>query len=255
MKIITLYAVVFALGCSVSAEVRTWEDKSGHKYEAEFVRELFDKITLQDKNGKEYRFAVEELSENDQKYIRVMVPPQLQVDCKINSSPYPIPWDNWYEDNATMTSISGEVTVQKISKRPFSSGLKAELYLIAKEVNGKEYIMLSKTESSFLLAEQNGYKHTFKSEPAVTRAYEEYNGIQRRGEECLGYLVVILDARGNVVDSKSDIGEWITAPKTVAALRELAVREAASTIRSRYFDKTGHKVKVPRPKPYMPGNR
>ena len=254
MKPFTLCSVVFLLGFSAFAEVRVWEDKSGHKYEAEFVRELFDKITLLDTKGKEHRLAVDDLSENDQKYIRVMVPPQLQVDCKASTGSFPVPWDLWHEDNATMASITGEVTVQKISKRPFTSGLKAEVYLIAREVDGKNYILLSKAESSFLLSEQKEYKHVFKSEPVVTRAYTEYNGIQRRGEEYLGHLVVVLDARGNTVDVKSDIGEWIMAPDVVVALRDLAVRGAAS-IRSRHFDKTGHKVEVPRPKPYIPGSR
>lgn len=248
MKLLTLYSVIFLLGCSAFAEIRVWEDKSGHKYEAEFVRELFDKVTLRDKQGKEYRFAVEELSENDQKYIRVMVPPQLQIDFKKTSWNPPSPWDLWGEDNPLFTSITGEVTVQKISKRPFTSGLKAELYLIGKEVNGQEYILLGKTDSSFLLSEQNEYKHTFKSEPVVTRAYEENNHIQRRGEEYLGYLVVIFDTRGNIVKVVTSL-DWLA--DKVPQLQELYARGAAS-IRSRYFDKTGHKVKVPRPKPYIP---
>ncbi len=44
-----------------------------------------------------------------------------------------------------------EAAVHKDSKRIFTSRLKAELFMIAKEVDGDHFILLSKTDSSFLL--------------------------------------------------------------------------------------------------------
>ena len=76
-----LFLLSLNLSASVfSAEVRVWEDKNGNRYEGEFLRELFDKITICDLNGREHRLPVEDLSEHDQKYIRVMIPPQIEIE-------------------------------------------------------------------------------------------------------------------------------------------------------------------------------
>lgn len=249
MKVFAIYAVIFSLGFSAHAELRTWQDNAGHKYEAEFVRELFDQVTLQDAAGKEYRIAVEDLSEHDQKYIRVMVPPPLEINVKTSIVHKPSPWDLFNEDNPIILSITGQIAVQKTSRRPFTGGLTAEFYLIGRDIDAKTHVLLNKTEAPILFTEQNSGQCVFKSDTAETRIFTEDNKFQRRGEEYVGYLLVIADANGKVLDTRSNVGDWITDPNTVAALRELAIRGAAS-VRSRYFDKTGHKAEVPRPKPY-----
>jgi len=256
MKTFVIYFILLGLVFAASAaEIRIWNDKNGNTYEAEYVRELFDKLTLKTTDGKEVRIAVEDISEHDQKYLRVMVPPNLSIDFSKKTSIKDKPKELWDTDDDTITVIKGEVTIVKESKRPFTSGLKAELFLIADEINGNgNFILLSKTDSSFLLGEHNDDTHVFKFEPVEAQRYLEYNEIQRRGEEYRGYLVVISDTHGNIVQTKTDIREWIEAPEVIENLRELAVRGAPS-IRSRHFDKTGSKVKVPRPKFYFPKNR
>jgi len=255
MKTLIFCLIIFSFYGVSFAEMRTWIDISGSRYEGEFVRELFDKITVRDAQGKETRLSVEDLSEHDQRYLRVKIPPQVEISFLRNTRLLPLPWDLWYEDSAQMNEISGKVTVQKISKRPFTSHLSAEIYLIATEKDGDNYILLSKNDSSVLFSEDNENQHTFKVDPVITRVYTEFNGIQRRGEEYRGYLIVILDANGNTISTKTDIpGEWVTNPETIVNLRELAVWGAAS-IRSRHFDKTGRKTDVTRPKFYVPPTR
>lgn len=255
MKKTILYLVLFAVCPAVfSAEIRTWTDVKGKEYQAEFLRELFDKVTLRDAQGKEYRVAVEDLSEHDQRYLRVMVPPQIEIAFTRKVEQMTVPWDLWHEDNAVMTKVSGEIAIQKLSKRPFTSRLSAEVYLVAKEVDGDNFVLLGKTDSSFLFTDDAQNVHKFKAEPVSTRVYNEYNGVQRRGEAYAGYLVVVSDARGDIVGTKTDLGDWIKVPETIVNLRELSVRGAAS-VYSRHFDKTGKKTEVTRPKPYVPGNR
>jgi hypothetical protein len=252
MKTVVIYLIGFSIICgSAYAEVRTWQDKTGRKYEAEFVQELFDKVTLRDTKGKEYRIAVEDLSEHDQKYVRVMVPPEMVINFSKTTDVKPKPAELYDLDNDTTSIIHAKASIAKKSKRPFTSGLHAELFLIAKEVDGKNYILLSKTESSFLFSEQNGNLHEFKADPVEVVVYTEYNGTQRRGEEYLGYLIAVSDSRGHLVGVSTDIS-WLA--DKVAELRELYLRGAAS-VYSRHFDKaTIRKVKVPRPD-YYAGRR
>lgn len=255
MKKLIFFLIFFSVrGVVFSAEIRTWIDVKGHQYQAEYIQEMFDKVTLRDAEGKEYRIAIEDLSAHDQLYLRVMVPPQVEISFSRKVEQLKLPWDLWYEDNAIMSGISGEVTIQKVSKRPFTSRLSAEIYLVAKEVDGNNYVLLGKTSASFLFSEDTENIFKFKVDPVSTRIYDEYNGIQRRGEIYAGYLIVISDARENIVATKTDIGDWISTPETITNLRELYTRGAAS-IYSRHFDKTGKKTEVTRPKFYIPGNR
>jgi hypothetical protein len=254
MKIWKIGAGILLVTVAVHAEVRTWEDLKGNRYEAEFVRELFDKVTLRTTDGRELRFGLEELSEHDQKYVRVMVPPELALEFRRAPLSPPPPrgdWDTYAREE--MRVVSGEAEIRKKSKREFTSGLRAELYLIAKEVDGKNYILLSRTESSFLLGDHNEGVHTFRPRNFQMRRYKEYNDKQERGEEYAGYLLVVLDAKGRLVTARSDLGEWMTAPAVIENLRDLNVRGAAS-LRSRHFDQTGKKVLPTRPLPGAPHN-
>ena len=241
---INFYLFCMVLCGSALAEVRMWKDRAGNEYEAEFVREMFDKITVREVNGKEHRVGVEELSDHDQKYIRVMVPPVMEIKFHRNFSIKPKPVELSDDDNDTVTILRGDVMIKKVSERPFTSGLRAELFLIAKEVDGGNYVLIDRTESNFLLVQD--HPHQFKTKGAEIRIYSEYNR-QRRGEEYLGYLVAISDARGNIVQVKTNI-DWLT--DKVENLRELNSRGAASMY-SRHFDKeTVQKAEVPRPNYY-----
>ena len=255
MKKIVIGVVFLSLSFSArAAEMRIWEDKNGNRYEAEFVRELFDQMTLRCKDGTEVRIPVDDFSEHDQKYMRVMVPPKISVDVSRKMWPKPKPPETWGSSDTVMM-VQGRVTIVKESKRIFTSRLNAELFMIAEEVDGDHYVLLSKTDSSFLLGDHNDGIHLFASEPVMTRKYEEYGPAGLRGEEYSGYLVVVSDAQGNVLDIKTDIpGGWIEAPEVIENLRDLWLRGAPS-LRSRHFDRTGKKAQLTRPKAYTTGNR
>ncbi len=250
MRIFNIFFLMFVLAISAFSEVRIWNDKDGNAYEAEYVRELFDKLTLKTTDGKEVRIPIEDFSEHDQKYLRVMVPPNISISFRKESWTKDKPPELWPTKDVT-TVIRGKLTVEKESKRPFTSGLIAEIFLIAEELDGDNYILLSKTKSRFLLVDQNENTFVLKTHLVEPRRYWD-DSKMLRGEEYKGYLVVISDTRGNILQIKTDIpGGWIEQPEVIENLRKLAVVGAPS-IRSRHFDKTGAKAEVPRPKFYFP---
>lgn len=248
MKQYFLYLILLA-GLSAGAdEPRIWTDNKGRKYEAAFVREMFDKVTLQDARGKEIRLAVDDLSENDQRYLRVMIPPELEITFSKKTELKPKPWELYDSDHDTTFLISATVEVIKKSRRPFTSRLTAEVFLIAKQYEGNKYLLLSKTDSSFLLNDDNDGRQVIKTDRVPVTTFEEYNR-ERRGWDYLGYLVAVSDARGNIVKVSTDI-DWL-ADKT-ENLREIYTRGSAS-LYSRFFDKENvQKVKPPRPVYYAP---
>jgi len=249
MRNFLIYFILLGFLFSASAaEMRIWEDKDGNRYEAAFVREFFDKMTLRKKDGTEVRIPVEDFSDHDQRYMRVRVPPQITIDFSKKSWIKPKPPEMWATEDV-QTMVKGTATVHKDSKRTFTSRLSAELFMIAKEVDGDDFFLLSKTDSSFLLGDHDDNTHVFSSEPDFTRKYDELGPSSWRGEQYDGYLIIISDRNGNTLATKTDIpGNWIDTPEVIENLRELYLRGAAS-VRSRHFDKTGKKSKLTRPKP------
>lgn len=238
------FCLAFLSACvSTPAEVRTWEDRQGNRYEAEFAGELFDKVTLKEPNGREHRIAVVDLSEHDQKYIRVMVPPVMDIDFTKKTRTKLKPVEVSDDDSDTVTILSATVTLRKISQRPFTSRLNAEVYFIAQEVDGDNYILLDRAESDFLFTQQD--VHEFKTKDIEVTIYTEYTH-QRRGENYLGYLVVISDAQNNIVQVKTDI-DWLAG--NAEKLRKLYARGAVSRY-LRHFDRTMQQTEVPRPAYY-----
>lgn len=248
LTVVTLFCIL-SLSYPALADFRVWEDVQGKQYTAQFVQELFGKITLRDEKGTEFRLAVEELSELDQKYLRVKVAPEMEIKCSRTASLKPKPKETMDLDNDTIMIYEAKVTLTKISKRPYTSRLYATLYLIAEDITGGGYLLLSKMESDFLFAADGS--HTFKSDPVTTRVFDQNSGTsERRGERYSGYLVVVRDFEDNIVAVKTDMPDWITKPDVINALRTLYMHGAGS-LRSRYFDKTGRKAPVPRPQYYV----
>jgi len=242
-KSLVLFLLSLSFSASpLSAEVRIWEDKNGNRYEAEFVRELFDKITIRDLNGREHRLVVEDLSEHDQKYIRVMIPPQLEIDQLRKSRFKPKPKELSDSDDDITVLLKSRVRIRKISKRPSTTGLKAEIYFIAEEIDGENYILLDRFESGFHFAAGDMHEFTTKE-----IEYGDYQAItkQRRGEKYIGYLIAVSDAQSsNLIQVKTDIN-WLA--DKVEKLRELYFRGKASRF-VRHFDKNIERTEVPRPR-------
>jgi hypothetical protein len=250
MKLWSSFFFALSLCSWALADFRIWEDVKGTRYKAEFIQELFGKISLRDENGKEFRLAMEELSELDQKYLRVKVAPEIEINFSKKSSMQPRPKEANNVDQSVVMIVTGEVTLKKVSTRPYTSRLYAELYLIGKDIQDGNYLLLSKTESNFLFKELGGDVHTFVSEPVKPRLFNEIGGA-RRGENYEGYLIVVRDFEDKIVAVKTDMKEWITTPDVINSIRETYSRGAGS-LRSRYFDKTGKKAPVPHVLYYVP---
>jgi len=204
-------------------------------------------LTVEGTNGNPNTFQLEELSELDQKYLRVMVPPKLAVDVKTQSKLIPhkeafdiTTIDETYKNMAT-------VLITKKSQRPFTSRLKIEVFLIAEEVEDSNYILLNLTAGDFILPSvTKGAEVEFETRPVKTVIFKDVISDAMKGEDFAGYLVVVTTLQDEIVLMDSNISKWLKDPEVIENLRELAIRGAPSP-RSRHFDQTGKKVPPPRP--------
>lgn len=249
MRKLLIFGFVLTL-CSVAfADYRIWQDRDGNEIEAEFVRELFDKVTLRKKDGSEVRMTLDEFSDLDQKYFRVMVPPKIEVDVQVRDK-YRLYEYNGARMNPETLDHRVVVRVEKKSKRPFTSRLYAEIYFLGEEVddNGNK-ILVSKQEFDFIFPEgRRSSSYIFKAGLFSTVRFTDQYTRTTRGEVYEGYILLIRDALGNDLLIKTTIaGDWAKDPQVIRNLNDLWVRGSGS-IRSRHFDKkTGKKVELFRP--------
>lgn len=251
-KLIT--TAIFCLLClNGFAQFRIWEDREGNQYNAEFVRELFDKVTLRTQDDKEIRMTIDEFCDNDQKYFRVMVPPNITIETSTYNKVKPKAAREPFPDYTYVTRIAKEaITISKKSKRPFTNRLYIEVFLIAEEIeaNSENYVLLGISKGSFLFTEQDTF--TFKTKPAELVTYTQNSTSQRRGEEYIGYIyqITLKDNKGetHIVETSTDLSKKIfDKPELLPKLRDLMDRGSASK-RCRHFNKNGERVDVPRVK-------
>lgn len=247
-KLRFILLIFFSVVLSGSAfELRTWEDTDGNQFEGRFLRELFGKLTIESEDGSTKVFRLENLSELDQKYLRVMVPPKIEANVKVQSAVIPPLEEPFIKKDLENQKHKAVVSITKKSQRPFTSRLRGEIFLIAQEVEASNYVLLNRTEVDFLLPSvSKGAEVTFESTPAKTVIFRDTMSSAMKGEESVGYLLVISTLQGETVLMDSNLPSWIEDENVIENLRDLAIRGAASVC-SRHFDKTGKKIPPPRP--------
>lgn len=245
---ITFFIIICLLTFSsagIAYEMRTWEDTDGTPFMGRFYREMFGKLTIETETGEKKILAIEDLSDLDKKYLRVMVPPEIEMEVRTKTRQLDArPMALWRDDIEKMHTVTA--TISKKSQRPFTSRLKAEIFMVGEEVEGDNYILLKRFDEEFLLLEEKDYQYTVRSPSVKTTKFTNITDESPKGELYKGHLVIITSMQGNVIVTDSSLPAWMQQPEAVEKLRELSIRGAPS-IRSRHFDKTGSQVPPPRP--------
>ncbi|MDD3276412.1 MAG: hypothetical protein PHP93_05115 [Kiritimatiellales bacterium] len=229
-------AVVALFVSPVFAGMRVWEDTSGRSFEGEYVRTIFGRVTLRAPDGKPFFVSVTDLSPSDLKYIQTIVPPTVQI--KVRKKEVPKVRNQVFvaaDDFINVVTLS--VKVEKTSKSPYDAELKAEFYLIGKEVATDDYRLFDKGTSPVAFTEENTGTFEFSASADVQR-YADWNTGEERGATYAGYLVVVLDPQGHRIGAKTDLS-WLDDEKKIDALRALRV--------GNFFDENCRKRSVPRP--------
>ena len=240
--VICLLSIVTA---GFTYEMRTWEAVDGHPFKGRFYREMFGKLTIEKDDGTRVVLGIETMSALDKKYLRVMIPPKIEVEVRTKTKQlHPRPMALWRDDIEKMHIVTA--TILKKSQRPFTSRLKAEMFMVGKEADGDNYILLKRFDEDFLLIEGKDYQYEVRSPPVKTTRYTNITDNAPKGESFYGYLLILTSMQGDVLMTDSNLPAWLQQPEVVKNLRELSVRGAPS-IRSRHFDKTGGQVPPARP--------
>ena len=221
-----------------ATQMRVWEDVNGLQIKGKFVREIFGSVEIRRPNGELHSIPLEELSPEDLAFVRTLIPPEIAVSVRAKESAVERNEEfMWANDKLTL--ITAEVEVRKKSRTPYQGTLKAEVYLIGKEMVTGAYTLVGKGTSRVHFTEENKGRYQFSSS-AKYRIYEEYNQIEIRGAAYEGYLVVVVDPQGEKLKTETNLS-WLEEDH-VDTLRRFYV--------GIFFDERCKKRSVPRPKYY-----
>lgn len=245
-----IFLAATLLGFPGLAEMRVWTGEDGELFEGEFQRELLGRVQVLDAKGEKRLMSLEKLSIADLNYLKKNVVPDVEITCRKSSTIRPpLEWTIRGDQTLLYTC---DVTLEKKSDMDSSSKLTAELYVIAEEVDGDNWVLVHREAKKFVFPEGRHSSYSFTVDGIECRRYDARWAKQSRkwrGWTYLGYVVVMLDQKGQIAAHKTDLAteDWMELgiPVVVERLRKLAV-DGRGSVYSRHFGKDVEKSKLPR---------
>ncbi len=222
---------------AVENETRAWTGADGKILEAEFVAVIGNKVVLKDPRGKQRKIPLDHLSDEDRLFIELTNPPRFKIDFSkkssrrsIDSGPYADPrWVPRIYDYIFSTRL------KQISSGEYNHELHVEFFAFGEEISGDNYILLDRQESRFTSTKKNGRSHEFSGGKVMLEVRDwSWFADLHSGEKYGGYLVLVTDERGELIDVGSS-HKWL--PGIADKLREFPI--------GKHFDKTGTRTYPP----------
>ncbi|MDF7799275.1 SHD1 domain-containing protein [Pontiellaceae bacterium B1224] len=177
---------------------RIWTTLAGQTLEAEFMTSVGGNAILKTANRKQIKVPLSGLSEEDREYITLEMPPKLDINFSKTTKPRKFgPTYNAKELTARGNFYTFSTRIKQTSTRPYGQPLTAEFFAIGDEIGGQKNILLDYQKKTFTLTEENDYSVEFGGPPVELLDYVINE--ERRGKRYGGFLVVIKDARGEVI--------------------------------------------------------
>ncbi|RKX40518.1 MAG: hypothetical protein DRP64_12525, partial [Verrucomicrobia bacterium] len=223
---------------AIDDKMRNWTSGAGKIVKAEFVTVIGDKAVLKDARGKQWKIPLAQLSDEDRLFIELARPPTFNIDFFKKSATRSIDAGPFASDLRWVPRIYDYifgVRLKQMSAGKYNQELKVEYFAIGEEINGDNYILLDRQESAFTLTKENGYTHEFSGGKVMLEVRDwTFFADLYKGEKYGGYLVLVTDQRGEIIDVGSS-HKWL--PGIADKLRNFPL--------GKHFDKTGIRTYPP----------
>jgi hypothetical protein len=217
--------------------VRTW-GVGGKDLEAKFVTVIGNKAVLKDSHGKQRKISLDQLSDEDRLFVELANPPKFNIDFIKQSSTRSIDAGPFVSNLQWVPRIYDFVfgaRLKQSSAGEYKHELHVELFTVGEELNGDNYILLDRQESSFTPTKENGRSHTFSGDQVMLEVRDwTFFADLYSGEKYGGYLVLVTDGRGEIIDIGTS-HKWL--PGIADKLQALPI--------GKHFDKTGARTYPP----------
>jgi hypothetical protein len=203
-NIIIAALAIATAATSAFAETRTWTDTQGKTIEAEQVKRLNDQVWLRLADGREIKVSLDSLGKEDRERAMLNQLPKLEVKVaakvsRTNSSLREAGPASRIQVQEETVNI--DARIRKSDSTVYDAELTAELYVIGERDNS-DFVVIDKTESTFAFTKASGTEYVVSSKPVTVENISE----QRPGVEYKGYLLVVTDSRGEIVEMKGSNG-------------------------------------------------
>ncbi|MDF7799036.1 hypothetical protein P4C99_06150 [Pontiellaceae bacterium B1224] len=224
---------------SVENETRIWTLGDGNNIAGRFVTRIGDKAVLTDEQGRQRKVPLTQFSEEDRVYMELAQPPKFNFDFSKSSK------QRFFKESIFIEGVRWlpkhiDYTFSARIKQTFAGDynhqLKVEFFAVGEEIEGDNYILLDRQESHFTPTRENKRSHSFSG--ATVGLRESVNFTERRGQKYGGYMIVVTDQRGVIIDYAASHA-WF--PGILPLLRSLPL--------GKHFNKAGVRVSPPRPEP------
>lgn len=190
--------LVSSLCFQAVAELRIWRDKKGNAIEAEFMTMSAGKVVLKSAEGKVLKIDPSGLCAQDQEWLKNSIPPDLDISFSKKQDRRKHGYS--YSSEVFM---EGSIEVKKTNREPYAREVKLVFMMIGEDQRYREYVTLDRVEGKFDFKNQK----TFSLEGKRFRMWED-NYDNSYGTDYVGYLAVVLDDEGHVIEKKSSRNEF-----------------------------------------------
>jgi hypothetical protein len=220
------------------AGARKWTLENGHSFEAELVTLVHNKVSLKKPDGKMVRIPKDRFSEEDLKFIEFASPPEFDISFSKQSEArfYPDVVPEWAgrDPRPKAMRYTFSTTVKQVSTGSYNHELQAEFFAIGAEIHGDRFILLDRKKTSFTPCAENNRSVRFSGETVELPDF--IIGSQHRGQKYSSFLVVVTDARGEIIAHKTP-KKWLF--ENLENLKKVPV--------GKYIDETCTRVHPTRP--------
>lgn len=209
-----ILSLIILVGAAVSmaGELRVWTDENGSTVEAEYIRTQDGRVVLRKNDGVEMRVSLDTLSERDRDYVALQHPPRISISVSPKSNRSNTGYSRGVQ--VTEETISVRAVIRKSSSAPYDEVLTAELVLIGRRPGQSAYVLLDKQSSAFRFTKENNSSFSLESAD-VNLKQVEFGAT--RGVEYAGYVLIVRDPSGEVVEFKANKIEFSKHAQTIAA--------------------------------------
>ena len=220
--------------------IRIWVLADGKKVEGRFKTMMGDTVVVENARKKQLKIPFSKLSPDDRKYAQLALPAKFSINFNRSSRSVPPPKASPFVSNPRplqISDLSFKTNVKQASTKIYPHELEVEFFAIGEEVDGDNYVLLDRRKGVFVpSAENKGVLLVQSPEPIRIQTTAIRSASPMRGTKYGGYLVVVRDERGRIIQHKSS-SKWLF--ECLENLKKLPV--------GKHFDKRGIRVGPPRP--------
>ncbi|MDZ8117819.1 SHD1 domain-containing protein [Pontiella agarivorans] len=222
--------------------MRIWNLVTGKSFEAEYIAMVGGNVVFKTAGGKTSKVPLQQLSAGDREFVELLNPPVLDLNFtrKMQEQTFTEGYyGTWPRPPVTRARFG--VRIKQTSAGDYNHELRAQIYAVGQQRTRpeKKYVLLDRQQVSFSLTKENKRSYEFLSEREEILTSFDVSG-EPRGEKYYGYLVVVRDARDQIVavDASND---WLL--DHIGRVEKLAV--------GMYFDKDCIRTFPGRPRPIL----